>query len=87
MPAVGQGRGDIRCIFDRGFSLIRGDRRVGLTDDQVNDAVVLCFGRTHPLIAIDVVCQAFNRLSGVRGQHLLKTGVHADDFARLDLDV
>ena len=33
------------------------------------------------------MAETFNRLSGIRGHHLLQPRIHADDLARLDFDI
>src|SRR5438067_13735459 len=81
---LGSGHGR---VLTRGFGAIRGDCGGGLAHDQVHDAVVLRYGGAHPVVAVDVVSQTFNRLSGIRGHHLLQPRIHADDLARLDFDV
>src|SRR5438445_6537310 len=85
--AVGRlGRG-ARRLLDRGFRPICRHGGGGLAHDQVYHAVLLRFGSAHPVVAVDVVAETFNRLSSIRGHHLLQPRIHADDLARLAFEL
>src|SRR3954469_6985554 len=55
--------------------------------DDVHQAVLLGLVGRHDLVAVDVLADLVDRLTGVARDHLLELRAHAEDLTGLDLDV
>src|SRR5262245_45491101 len=73
-------RGFRRFCFSGRLRPISSRRGFCLADDGVDHAIVSGFGRTHPVVAVDVVCDSLDGLAGVGGHHLLQAGIDANDL-------
>src|SRR5262245_64127076 len=75
------------AVGERRLGAIGGDGLLGLADNRVDDPVLECLGRAHPVVAIDVVRDALRGLAGVGSQELLHASLQSQQLARLNLDV
>ena len=58
-----------------------------LVDDIVDDSVLLSLLRIHDEVAFHIFFHFFQLLPGVLGQQLIRNLAHAQNFARVDVDI
>ena len=58
-----------------------------MRDDSVDDPVLARFFRRHEVVALHVLRDPLERLTGVLGDDLFQAPLDVDHLARLDLDV
>src|SRR5215472_10110131 len=62
-------------------------RQFAAADDAINHAVLDRVFRLHDVVAIDIFGDPIHRLAGGVGEHGVQDFAHAEDFARVNIDI